>query len=271
MSGRQFEFADRSVASIFFDVNRSFAWGVAGKTRPLPTPIHWDIAIFNGLVTGGAETGSSGTLDDNFAFSGRFFTHPTGDWGHSQLADFEHHHTLASRFGFGFAISEIDRFGTTEFNRLRVVDSGNTLASQLSTDVEGYEVSLFSVDASIKLRGWSATFEHYFRSIHNFAGGDVPDLFDHGFWFQIGKFVVREKIQCIARWSRVEGNSGSLGGVNQSSEEIGGAIAWYWRRDHAKLVVDGLYLKDAPVSSSSLDITPQNRNWLLRTQVQFSF
>ena len=30
-------------------------------------PLDWEIAVFNGLVTGGAETGSSGELDDNFA------------------------------------------------------------------------------------------------------------------------------------------------------------------------------------------------------------
>ena len=52
-------------------------------------PVEWDVAIFNGLVTGGAETGSSGNLDDNFAYSARLMWYPTGEWGEGQMADFD--------------------------------------------------------------------------------------------------------------------------------------------------------------------------------------
>lgn len=271
MSGREFEFTDRSMASIFFDVNRSFAWGVAGKTPSATLPIQWEVAVFNGLVTGGAETGSSGTLDDNFAYSGRFYTFPCGDWGNSQLADFQIHDQLATRIGFGFASSKIERFGTTEFSRLRVVNSGSTLSSLLPIDVDAYDVHLFSIDGSMKYAGWSSTFEHYFRNVSRIQGSAVPDLFDHGFWFQVGKFILPKKLECVARWSRIEGNSGTLGTQQQHSEEIGGALAWYWRENHAKFVLDTVYLKSPSISSASLDITPQNREWLFRTQVQFSF
>ena len=72
LSGREFEFADRSVASLFFDVNRSLAWGLYGQSDLL-RKLDWEVAIFNGLVTGGAATGSAGTLDSNFAFSARAF------------------------------------------------------------------------------------------------------------------------------------------------------------------------------------------------------
>ncbi len=69
LSGKQFEFTDRSMASMYFDVNRSLAWGLYGKSNLASVPWNWQVAIFNGLVTGGAETGSSGDLDDNFAYS----------------------------------------------------------------------------------------------------------------------------------------------------------------------------------------------------------
>ena len=61
LSSRNFQFTDRSVASTFFDVNRSFAVGIFGETKRLAVPINWDFAIFNGLVTGGAETGAAAT------------------------------------------------------------------------------------------------------------------------------------------------------------------------------------------------------------------
>ena len=137
--------------------------------------------------------------------------------------------------------------------------------------MQGYSASLFAVDASFKYRGWSSTLEYYFRKTDDFRGGSIPDLFDHGFWFQLGKFVVPDKLELIARWSRVQGNSGTLGNGERSAEEVAGALAWYVRENHAKLVIDLTYLDGVPINSSSLDIVPGNRGWLCRSQIQFSF
>lgn len=278
LSGQQFEFSDRSVASMFFDVNRSFAWGLYGESDVggmLRRPIIWDAAIFNGLVTGGAETGSSGNLDENFAYSFRLSSTPVGDWGVGSLADLDWHECPALRVGCGFASSRISRNGETEFTTLRVVDSGETLASLLDntlpTDVQSYVVTLYSIDTSFKYRGWSGTMEYYWRGIHNFTGADVSDLFDHGFWLQFGYFVVPRKVQLITRWSRVVGNSGTLGNGNQSADEIAGGFAWYFKDNNAKVVFDITNINGSPVNASSLDLDPGNRGVLYRTQIQFSF
>ncbi|MDG2014306.1 MAG: hypothetical protein P8J33_12430 [Pirellulaceae bacterium] len=274
LSGRELEFTDRSMASTFFDVNRSFAWGLYGNAGPRQMPLNWEVAVFNGLVTGGAETGSSGTLDNNFAYSGRVFWYPTGEWGIGELADFEWHCEPATRFGMGFANSAIDEFGTTEYDAVRVVDSGeplSTLLGELPTDVTAYTVNLFALDASIKYRGWSTTLEYYFRNIGGFQGAALPDLFDHGFWFQTGKFIIPDKLQLLARWSRVMGNSGTLGVANESSDEVAGGLAWYFREQHSKIVCDMTRLNGAPISSSSLGIQPGDSGVLFRTQIQFSF
>lgn len=273
LSGREFEFADRSMSSMFFDVNRSLAWGLYGRLNCRCLPLHWEIAIFNGLVTGGAETGSSGALDNNFAYSGRVHAFPTGDWGLGALADFDWHETLATRVGAAVANSTIERSGTTEFGSLRVVDSGDRLSNLLVGPfaADQYSVNLYALDASFKLHGWSGTLEYYFRSIHGFQGANVPDLSDHGFWLQLGKFIVPEKLQLITRWSRVVGNSGTLGVNNQSAEEIAGGFVWYFRDQHAKIVFDATHLDGAPISSSALDIAPGDLGWLFRTQIQFAF
>jgi hypothetical protein len=271
LSGREFEFADRSMASTFFDVNRSLAWGLDGKFNCRGIPLNWEVAIFNGLVTGGAETGSSGALDNNFAFSGRIFAFPTGDWGVGSLPDFDWHETLATRIGAGFASSTIDRNGTTEFDSLRVVDSGDRLSALLPASVDEYSVNIYCVDASYKLCGWSATTEYYFRSTHQFRGANLSGLFDHGFWLQLGKFIVPEKLQLLARWSRVVGDSGTLGANDQSAEEIAGGLVWYFRRQHAKIIFDATYLDGAPIRSPVLDIAPGDIGWLFRTQIQFAF
>ena len=270
LSGREFEFADRSTASTFFDVNRSLAWGLYGGFDRY-RPFDWEIAVFNGLVTGGAETGSSGDLDNNFAYSGRVFWYPVGDWGVGELADFEFHLQPAIRMGAAFANTSINRVGTTEFNTLRVVDSGQELSSLLPSDVFEYRVNLYCLNASFKYRGWSQSTEYYFRQVAGFQGGNVPDLFDQGFWIQFGKFVVPKKVQLLARWSRVAGNSGTLGVADQSSDEVAGGLVWYLRDQHAKITLDATKLDGAPINSSALGISPGDVGWLIRTQIQFAF
>ena len=271
LSGREFEFTDRSVASTFFDVNRSLAWGLYGQADGIFRRLDWEVAIFNGLVTGGAETGSSGTLDNNFAYSTRLFWYPSGEWGKGQLADLDCHDRPATRVGFGFANSTIDRIGSTEFSRIRVVDSGERLSDLLPMSAREYTVNLWALDAAMKYQGWSLTFEYYFRLINDFRGVDQPDLYDHGHWLQIGKFIVPGKFQLLTRWSRVVGDSGTLGVINQSSDEVSGGFAWYFRDQHAKLVFDATHLDGAPISSAALDIDPGTMGWLYRTQIQFAF
>ena len=271
LSAREFEFADRSMASMYFDVNRSLAWGLGGRIHSSVIPLSWETAIFNGLVTGGAETGSSGTLDNNFAYSARLFAFPTGDWGTGSLADFDWHDTLATRVGAAFAGSTIDRIGATEFNSIRVVDSGDRLGALLPSSVDEYTVNTFCVDASCKYRGWSLTGEYYFRNIGAFRGETMPGLFDHGFWLQVGKFIVPRKLQLLSRWSRVVGDSGTLAWRIKApmksrgdSRGISGIKTRNW-------FVDATHLNGAPISSSGLDIFPGDAGWLVRTQIQFAF
>ncbi len=271
ISAQELQFSDRSVASMFFDANRSLAYGIAGQ-RQLPRSLQkWEVAIFNGLVTGGAETGGSGNLDNNFAFSGRLSSYFGSDWGGDDICDYDWHETPAFRVGSGFAVSQIDRLGINEFDAMRVVDSGNRLSGLLPAEVSEFKVAMYAVDASWKYRGFSFTSEYYFRNISGFQGIVQSDLFDHGFSLETGYFVLPKKMELLARWSRVVGESGTLGVANQSSDERAIGSVWYFRRHSAKLTVDLTYLDGAPVDSFSLDIEPGAKGWLARTQMQFSF
>lgn len=271
ISGREFEFTDRSMASTFFDVNRSLAFGAFGRMDRGRFPVHWETALFNGLVTGGAETGSSGNLDTNFAYSGRLHCNPDGNWGTMEMADWDWHPCLSTRFGLGFANSTIHRDGATEFNTIRVVDSGLQLSGLLPGSVSEYEVSLYSVDSAFKYRGWSGTIEYYFRSIQSIQGADLPDLMDQGLWLQLGKFVVPQKLEMAARWSRVAGDSGTLGLGRQSSDELSGVLTYYFRKQNVRFTVDITRLDGAPINSAALDISPGDEGWLFRSQIQFAF
>lgn len=271
ISGQEFQFADRSVASMYFDANRSLAVGLYGERKPWGQLLTWETAVFNGLITGGAETGSAGTLDNNFAISGRLSFYPHGDWGKDDLCDWDFHEQVATRTGIAFAMSSINREGTTEFGEIRVVDSGNRLADILPGSVSQYHVATYSVDYSLKFRGWSVNSEYYFRNLSAFQGDSLPDLFDHGFWLQSGYFLVPRKLEALARWSRVVGKSGSLGSRDESSDERAAGLTCYFRRHAAKLTLDATYLDGAPINSFALDISPGAVGWLWRTQLQFSF
>jgi hypothetical protein len=271
LTAREFEFSDRSVASTYFDVNRSLGWGLYGRSNRWRVPVEWEAAVFNGLVTSGAETGASGDLDNNFAYSARAMWYPIGDWGKNETADFDGHCELAMRVGMGWANSTINRTGSTEFNTLRVVDSGATLASVLPGSVQQYTTNLYAVDASFKYRGWSFTSEYYFRQVNEFEGATIPSLFDYGYWLQLGKFVVPQKFELISRWSNVIGNSGTLGASEQSSSEIAFGCVRYYRGQNAKVTFDATYLDGAPISSSALGVSPGDIGWLYRTQIQFAF
>ncbi len=271
VSAQQFQFTDRSVASMFFDANRSLAFGIYGERNPGGRLVTWEAALFNGLVTSGSETGSAGTLDNNLAFSSRLAAYPTGQWGTDALCDYDYHESPATRIGTAFATSEISRLGSTEFGEIRVVDSGAQLSTILPASAQSYLASMYCVDASMKYRGLSFTSEYYFRNINSFVGISQSGLFDHGFSLESGYFVMRQKLELLARWSRVVGDSGTLGTSVQSADEKAIGAVWYFRRHSAKLTVDATYLDGAPVDSFALDIDPGNAGWLMRTQVQFSF
>ncbi|MGE3780522.1 MAG: hypothetical protein AB7F89_25255, partial [Pirellulaceae bacterium] len=251
--------------------NRSLAWGLYGQVAPGAVPIEWEMALFNGLVTGGAETGSSGDLDNNFAYSARLFAYPIGSWGTGALADLDWHEAPATRIGAAFASSTISRDGPTEFDLTRVVDSGGPLGTLLPLSVVQYNVHMYCLDVSAKYRGWSVTSEYYFRNISGFEGAAISDLFDHGCWLQVGKFVVPGKLELISRWSRVVGESGTLGLVEQSADEVAAGFVWYFRGQNAKLTFDATHLNGAPINASSLDIFAGDQGWLFRTQIQLAF
>ena len=273
-SGRRLQFTERTTANLFFDLNRSVGASLFGEWNILDSPIRWETALFSGFQTGADTNIRDEGLDQNFAWSARMVTDLFSEFGGDGEPDLSWHVEPALRLGCGFAATRVDNQGVNEFSQQRVVDSGVTLASLLAllpTDVTAYDVGLYTVDAHWKYRGTSIISEYYWRCITNYRGGDLPGLSDHGFNLQMGRFVVREKLELLARWSRIVGNSGTLGATRQSTDEVGVGLAWYLRGHNAKLVVDASRMNGMPLFSPRLDILPGAEGWLMRTQFQFAF
>ena len=268
-SGWKLAFTDRATASVFFDINRSRAIALYGEFGLLGRDIKWESALSNGFKTGGFLPVRR-DFDRNFGVSSRLWSDWTGTWGNDGESDLSYHCAPAVRTGCGFACTTL-RPGTRESLRVRVVDSGDFLDSILPAAVNRYDLCYYAVDANAKYRGGTILTEYYFRTLGNFRGDRVDDLFDHGFLLQLGKFVVREKLELVCRWSRIVGDSGTLGSEVQSSDEVAAGFVWFINGQRAKLTFDATRLNGAPVRDLALNILPGDDGMLYRTQFQLYF
>jgi hypothetical protein len=270
-SGRRLQFTERSTANLFFDLNRSIGAGVFGELNSWLTPIHFETAIFNGFQSGADTDVRDSGLEQNFAWSARMQTDLFSEFGNDGEPDLSWHPAPALRLGCGLAGTRVDAIGENEFDRTRVVDSGARLASLLPPGTTAYDIGMYTIDAHWKHRGLSVIAEYYWRCLANFQGGDVPGLSDQGFNLQMGQFVVPAKLELLARWSRISGNSGTLEARCQSTDEVGVGAAWYIKGNNAKFVLDASRVNGMPLFSPRLDMLPGSEGWLLRTQLQFGF
>ena len=270
-SGRRLEFAERSTSNLFFDLNRSIGVGLFGELDAWSTPLRWEAAIFNGFQSGSDTDIRDSGLDQNFAWSGRMYADFFSEFGSDGEPDLSWHAAPALRLGCGLAGTQVDARGETEFNRPRVVDSGATLASLLPPGTTAFDIGMYTVDAHWKYHGLSVIAEYYWRCLSSFQGASVPGLSDCGFNLQLGQFVVPRKLELLARWARIVGDSGTLGGVDESTDEVGVGAAWYINGHNAKFVMDVSRVNGMPLNSPRLDMLPGSEGWLLRTQLQFGF
>ena len=271
-SGFNLQFSDRTMASDFFDINRGTGVGLFGRFDCLSRPVNWEAAVFNGFQTQRFLPGRSGELDRNLAVAARVSTDLVGEYGKDGEPDLSFHECPAVRIGAATAHTRVNKQdGLREFTALRVVDTGAPLASVLPGTVNMFDVQLYSIDANFKYRGVSLLSEYYFRNLSRFDGAPIPDLFDHGFMLQAGSFVIREKLELLARWSRVVGDSSTLGTPNTSADEVAGGIAWYIKGHNLKMVFDVTHLNGATVNSTAENIRPRDVGWLFRTQFQLMF
>ena len=175
-------------------------------------------------------------------------------FGNDGEPDLTFHEFAALRLGSGFAFTRKDPSGASEFSRPRVVDSGAPLSSLLPPGVTAYDFWMYTIDAHWKYRGFSLIGEYYWRHFGRFSGAPMPALNDDGFVLQSGYFVLPESVELVGRWSRITGDSGTLGAARQSSDELGGGVVFYFNGHNAKLTLDISRYNGVPVSSSRMDL-----------------
>ena len=269
-SARRFQFTERSVANLFFDMGRSTGVSVFGEGEAYNMPARFEIALINGINSGRDATISAEDLDRNFAWSARASIDPLGPYTPGE-GDLSWSPESILRLGGGVAGTMLDREGNVEFARPRVVASGRSITELLPNTVDSYDFLMFTIDGHWKVRGFSFIAEYHWRTLYNFSDGSVPTLADTGLVLQTGYFVIPEKFEILARWSKITGDSGTLGNEFQTTNEIGTGFAWYIRNQDVKLTADLSWIDGVPINSPRLSLLPGDEGLLLRSQLQFGF
>lgn len=269
-SARRFQFTERSVANLFFDIGRATGVSLYGSDNLFTVPSRFEVALINGLNTGRDAVVSADDLDQNFGWSARTSLDLLGRFPDGE-SDFGGSEQNQLRFGAGVAGSRVDRAGSKEFDRARVVASGQTLAGLLPDSVDAYDILFFTVDSHWKIRGFSLIAEHHWRTLSNFSNGGVPTLADNGLVVQAGYFVMPRRLELLARWSTVTGNSGTLGSFNERTNEISSGAVWFIKGNNVKYTVDVSWIDGVPINSSRLSLLPGDEGLLVRSQLQVGF
>ncbi len=206
----------------------------------------------------------------------------------------------------------------------RIIDilNGDTLSATTSINaahaVDKFDATTLNWFTAAKWRGWSIDNEWWLRVLNDFsapvggtpivytartgAGGaaqpaifNVNNLVDWGVVFQGGYFVIPTKLEVVARWSMVSGESGSINGngtttagpvingvatrivndafrvYNQANEYTMG-VNYFFKRHMWKWQTDvGYYHGGTPASASAAGFITNADGWLARTQIQMAF
>ena len=179
---------------------------------------------------------------------------PRGAYG-----DWEHHETLATRFGVSTTNSREQRFteadtGVPGNTTLKLADSLNvfdTGALAPGVTVQNVDYQLLSFDAGAKYQGIFFQTEIYTRWLDDFdADGPVPvsTIVDHGFFIQGAFYPVRNKLELYGATSQIFGDKDA--GFSNSSEYLAGLNFYPADTRNHRLNVQVINVNHSPVSST---------------------
>ena len=262
-------FADRSVSTTYFRADRSLGIWFLGET---PNETYYQIAVTNGFFTTDLEPED---VDNNFAYTALTYHDFGGDFG-SGHSDIEFHANPVFRIGNSLSYTNhnpIDGQPTAEQNFARVSDGArltDTGALAPGLTINDYDQYFLSAFLSGKYRGFSFNAEYYARWLQNFGTVEGPstgvtDLFDSGFYVDVGYFLIPERFELNGRISQIDGVFGD-------SWEYAAGWNYFINGTHKnKLSFDATVLDGIPTSSSSPNFELGQDGVLYRLQYQIAF
>lgn len=185
----------------------------------------------------------------------------TGEFGpRGAFGDYEHHESLATRFGVAYTHSREDRFNSAlneapDNTTIRLGDSlllfgPGSLAPNVTVQKATYQ--LLAADGGIKYKGFWLQSEGYFRLLDNLiANGPLPlaSIRDQGFYVQTSYMVLPKKIELYGATSWVFPQFHPKD--TKSPHEALGGLNWYPTDSrNYRLNVQVISVDRSPVSST---------------------
>lgn len=255
--------ADRTMATTFFRPSMTAGFWANGE---LTDGLYYRALVGNGFNT---FTLRAGELDTNLAYSGIMWWEPLGDFGVG-FSDLEDHQHLVVRMGQAFTYTKNDG-GTTgepgpEQTVVRLSDGTRLVEPGALTPgvtVNEFDISLYAIHFGMKYRGLSFSTEYFLRWLTSLKGtGPLPidSLFDHGYFAQLGGFVVPERLELYTSGSQVLGEYGN-------GSAIAGGVNWYVKGQRgARVTLDVTYLDNSPAQQSRTGYVAGASGPLVRAQ-----
>ncbi len=265
--------ADRSMANSFFRPDRSIGLWAEGE---LAEGVYYRAMLANGFNTQDLRASSAPhEIDSNFAYSATSYWDPFGDYGKG-YADISGSSAPLVRIGHSFTYAPNEGqdglAGTrAEESTFRLSDGSLLTAPGVlgaGATVQAFDVYLYSADIAFKYQGWSMNSELYFRWLQDLKANapiSTNQLYDHGFYVDLGKMIVPKKMELVGRVSSVDGMFGD-------AWEYAGGTNYYINGDHShKITLDAAVLDGSPISASSPNYEVGQDGVLVRLQYQVAF
>ena len=286
------------------------------------------------LITNGSESNwAAGQMDDLPGVNCGVWYDFGGTWIEDKkawqlfgdsTADNDWHRDLVVRVGAGANFAPMDTrviYGDEEQSRFARAPAGresstSSTAMRLGTAyaVDRFNATTLNAFIAGKWHGWSFDNEYFAKCLDNFQGVtghpilytnsiggganasllNVDSMTDYGMILQGGYFLIPTKLEILARWSAVFGESGSLNGdgtyttttvggksvqvvnnafrIYNTANEYTIGLNWYFRGHLLKWQSDvGYYQGGNPANASAAGFVTNSDGILARTQLQLAF
>lgn len=231
------QFADRSLASDFFDLGRQHGAQIGGNFGEVSLAA----GIYNGSSDGegqnrpGVDTKHTGVLNARYNL---------GEIDPKVEGDVDNSSEFAATFGAAYAYAE-DEVGGADSQKAHTIN----------------------IDTMMKIQGFSLAAEYYYRSIKDVGGADGVDLGDNGFYVQAGYFVIPEELELAARYSLIsfDGSSDDDRGIDDINE-FAASVNYYWWKHQLKGSLGWVNTSENPEGD---DDTIRTNKWLVQLSSWF--
>ena len=267
--------ADRSMSNSFFRPDRSIGIWAEGE---IADGVFYRAMLANGFNTQDLRPAPgliAHEIDSLFAYAATSYWDPFGDYGKG-YADIDCSCDLLARVGHSFTFAPNQSQDNLSGIRLeetsfRLSDGSLLTAPGVlgpGAQVRAFDAYLYAVDAAFKYRGWSMNSEFYFRWLEDLKANApiiTNELYDDGFYVDLGKMILPKKLEAVGRVSTVDGAFGD-------SWEYAGGFNIYLNGDHThKLTLDAAVLDGSPIAASSPNYEIGQNGMLYRMQYQVAF